>query len=71
VTQYDAATLFEHITVEAAGFSHDGARALVAMDTSGVANLYAIPTAGGEPVRLTTSAETRAPWATSPTIASV
>jgi len=57
--QYDAATLFKNIGVIAAGFSRDGSRALVAMNSSGVYNLYAIPTAGGEPVRLTTSTESQ------------
>jgi dipeptidyl aminopeptidase/acylaminoacyl peptidase len=59
VKQYEAATLFKNIGVVAAGFSHDGSRALVSMDASGVYNLYAIPTAGGEPQRLTTSNESQ------------
>jgi Tol biopolymer transport system component len=50
--QYDAATLFKNVAVIAAGFSHDGTKALVSMDASGVFNLYAIPTAGGTPQRL-------------------
>src|SRR5262245_50092667 len=64
---YDAATLFQNVRVEAADFSRDGSRALVAMDTSGVANLYAIPTAGGEPVRLTESEDAQTPAAFFPT----
>jgi dipeptidyl aminopeptidase/acylaminoacyl peptidase len=59
VKQYDAATLFKNVAVIAAGFSHDGSKALVSMDSSGVFNLYAIPTAGGEPERLTTSTESQ------------
>lgn len=59
VKQYDAATLFKNIGVFAAGFSHDGSKVLVSMDTSGVYNLYAIPTAGGEPQRVTTSNESQ------------
>jgi len=59
VKQYDAATLFKNVGVVPAGFSHDGSRALVSMDSSGVYNLYAIPTAGGEPQRLTTSTESQ------------
>src|SRR5882724_3578726 len=55
VKQYDAATLFKNVSVLAAGFSHDGAKALASMNSSGVLNLYAIPTSGGEPQRLTTS----------------
>ena len=55
VKQYDAATLFKNVGVVPAGLSHDGSKALVSMDTSGVFNLYAIPTAGGEPQRLTSS----------------
>src|SRR4051794_39828512 len=51
VKQYDAATLFKNVGVVPAGFSHDGSRALVSMDSSGVYNLYAIPTAGGAPQR--------------------
>jgi len=57
--QYDAATLLKNVGVRAAGFSHDGTKALVATDASGVYNLYAIPTAGGEPQRLTTSSESQ------------
>src|SRR5690242_603602 len=52
VKQYDAATMFKNVSVIAAGFSHDGGKALVSTDASGVFNLYAIPTAGGEPERL-------------------
>ncbi|HEY0992723.1 MAG TPA: S9 family peptidase [Kofleriaceae bacterium] len=59
VKQYDAATLFKNVNVVAAGFSHDGSKALVSTDASGVFNLYAIPTGGGEPQRLTTSAESQ------------
>jgi dipeptidyl aminopeptidase/acylaminoacyl peptidase len=59
VKQYDAATLFKNVAVVAAGFSHDGTKALVSMDASGVFNLYAIPTAGGAPQRLTTSTESQ------------
>jgi dipeptidyl aminopeptidase/acylaminoacyl peptidase len=59
VKRYEAATLFKNVAVMAAGFSHDGSKALVSMDASGVLNLYAIPTAGGEPQRLTTSAESQ------------
>jgi dipeptidyl aminopeptidase/acylaminoacyl peptidase len=59
VKQYDAAALFKNVGVVPAGFSHDGSRALVSMDASGVYNLYAIPTAGGEPQRLTTSTESQ------------
>jgi dipeptidyl aminopeptidase/acylaminoacyl peptidase len=59
VKQYDAATLFKNVAVIAAGFSHDGSKALVSTDASGVFNLYAIPTAGGEPERLTSSAESQ------------
>ncbi|HEX3481838.1 MAG TPA: S9 family peptidase [Kofleriaceae bacterium] len=59
VKQYDAATLFKNVGVVPAGFSHDGSRALVSMDSSGVYNLYAIATAGGEPQRLTTSTESQ------------
>ncbi len=59
--RYDAATLFKNVAVSAANFSHDGSRILVAMDTSGVFNLYALPTAGGEPVRLTESRESQFP----------
>jgi dipeptidyl aminopeptidase/acylaminoacyl peptidase len=59
VKQYDAATLFKNVRVAPAGFSRDGSRALVSMNTSGVFNLYAIPTAGGEPQRLTTSTESQ------------
>jgi dipeptidyl aminopeptidase/acylaminoacyl peptidase len=70
VKQYDAATLFKNVLVYAAQppggisydeFSHDGSKALVATDASGVFNLYAIPTAGGEPQRLTTSNESQLP----------
>lgn len=61
--RYDAATLFKNTAVAAANFSHDGSRILVAMDTSGVFNLYALPTAGGEPVRLTESKESQSPQA--------
>jgi dipeptidyl aminopeptidase/acylaminoacyl peptidase len=57
--RYDAATLFKNVAVSVAGFSHDGSKALVSMDASGVFNLYAIPTAGGEPQRLTTSTESQ------------
>jgi dipeptidyl aminopeptidase/acylaminoacyl peptidase len=59
VKQYAAATLFKNVGVVAAGFSHDGSKALVSMDLSGVFNLYAIPTAGGNPERLTTSTESQ------------
>src|SRR3954452_21018547 len=59
VKQYDAATLFKNVGVVAAGFSRDGSKALVSTDASGVYNLYAIPTAGGEPERLTTSGESQ------------
>src|ERR1041384_3621540 len=59
VKQYDAATLFKNVGVVPAGFSHDGSKALVSMDSSGVYNLYAIPPAGGEPQRLTTSTESQ------------
>lgn len=59
IKQYDAATLFKNVGVVIAGFSHDGSRALVSMDSSGVYNLYAIPTAGGDPQRLTTSTESQ------------
>jgi dipeptidyl aminopeptidase/acylaminoacyl peptidase len=59
VKTYSAATLFKNVGVSAAGFSHDGSKALVSMDASGVWNLYAIPTAGGEPRRLTTSRESQ------------
>ncbi|HEX3763910.1 MAG TPA: S9 family peptidase [Kofleriaceae bacterium] len=59
VKQYDAATLFKNVGVVPAGFSRDGSKALVAMDASGVYNLYAIPVAGGEPQRLTTSNESQ------------
>lgn len=59
VKQYDAATLFKNVAVFTAGFSHDGSKALVSMDSSGVFNLYAIPAAGGEPERLTTSTESQ------------
>jgi dipeptidyl aminopeptidase/acylaminoacyl peptidase len=55
VRQYAAAALFKNVAVVPAGFSHDGARALVSTDASGVFNVYAIPTAGGDPERLTTS----------------
>lgn len=55
VKQYDVATFFKNVSVAAAGFSHDGSKALVSMDSSGVFNVYAIPTAGGAPQRLTTS----------------
>jgi dipeptidyl aminopeptidase/acylaminoacyl peptidase len=61
VKQYDAATLFKNVSVLASGFSHDGTKVLASMDSSGVFNLYAIPTAGGEPQRLTTSAESQFP----------
>jgi dipeptidyl aminopeptidase/acylaminoacyl peptidase len=61
VKQYDAATLFKNVVVLASGFSHDGSKVLASMDTSGVFNLYAIPTAGGEPQRLTTSSESQFP----------
>lgn len=59
VKRYDAATLFKNVGVAAAGFSHDGSKVLVSMDVSGVFNLYAIPTAGGDPQRLTTSTESQ------------
>jgi dipeptidyl aminopeptidase/acylaminoacyl peptidase len=59
VKKYDAATLFKNTSVIAAGFSHDGSKVLVSTDASGVLNLYAIPTAGGEPQRLTTSSESQ------------
>ena len=59
VKRYSAATLFKNEGVLAAGFSHDGSKILVSMDTSGVFNLYALPTAGGAPVRLTTSSESQ------------
>lgn len=61
VKRYDAATLFKNVRVNVGGFSHDGSKVLVAMDSSGVLNLYAIPTAGGEPQRLTTSTESQDP----------
>jgi dipeptidyl aminopeptidase/acylaminoacyl peptidase len=61
VKPYDAATLFKNIGVVVGGFSHDGTKALVSMDSSGVYNLYAIPTTGGEPQRLTTSNESQYP----------
>lgn len=57
VKQYAAATLLKNVSVIAAGFSHDGSKVLVSMDSSGVPNPYAIPAAGGEPQRLTTSTE--------------
>src|SRR5258708_1472974 len=57
--QSDAAAVFKNVGVVPAGFSQDGSRALVSMDASGVYNLYAIPTAGGEPQRLTTSTESQ------------
>jgi dipeptidyl aminopeptidase/acylaminoacyl peptidase len=59
VKQYDAQTLLKNVGVRIAGFSHDGSRALVSMNASGVFNVYAIPTAGGEPQRLTTSTESQ------------
>jgi len=59
VKQYDAATLFKNVSVFAAGFSHDGTKVLVSMDSSGVYNVYAIPTAGGAPERLTSSTESQ------------
>jgi dipeptidyl aminopeptidase/acylaminoacyl peptidase len=61
VKKYDAATLFKNVAVLGAGFSHDGSKVLASMDSSGVFNLYAIPTAGGEPQRLTTSTESQFP----------
>jgi len=61
--RYAAATLFKNTAVVAGNFSHDGSRILVAMDTSGVLNLYALPTAGGPPVRLTESKESQFPEA--------
>ncbi len=57
--RYAAATLFKNVGVAAAGFSHDGSKVLTSMDPSGVYNLYAVPTAGGEPQRLTTSTESQ------------
>lgn len=57
--RYDAATLFKNVAIAPAGFSHDGSKALVAMDSSGVFNLYAIPTGGGDAVRLTTASESQ------------
>jgi dipeptidyl aminopeptidase/acylaminoacyl peptidase len=61
--RYDAATLFKNTNVIAGNFSHDGSRILVAMDTSGVHNLYALPTDGRPPVRLTESKESQFPEA--------
>lgn len=61
--RYDAATLFANTSVTAANFSADGTRILVSLDTSGVANLYALPVAGGAPVRLTESKEAQFPEA--------
>src|SRR6185503_9718074 len=75
VKQYDAATLFKNVlvvgpqfpqivnqaTISYDLFSHDGSKALVSTDASGVFNLYAVPTGGGEPQRLTTSAESQFP----------
>ncbi len=63
VKRYDARTLFSNTAVAAAGFSHDGTKVLVSSDKSGAFNLYALPVAGGEPERLTTSAESQ--WAVS------
>src|SRR5262245_54357643 len=57
VKQYDAATLFKNVNVVVGGFSHDGSKVLVSTNASGIYNLYAIPTAGGEPTRLTNSSE--------------
>ncbi len=57
--RYDAATLFKNTAVMAANFSQDGSRILASMDTTGVFNLYALPTAGGAPVRLTDSKESQ------------
>ncbi|HEY2029943.1 MAG TPA: S9 family peptidase [Myxococcales bacterium] len=59
VRRYPAGAFFKNLSVVAAGFSRDGSQALVSMNGSGVANLYAVPTAGGEPRRLTTSAESQ------------
>jgi dipeptidyl aminopeptidase/acylaminoacyl peptidase len=53
--RYAAATLFKNVGVAAANFSHDGSKILTSMDPTGVYNVYAIPSAGGEPQRLTTS----------------
>jgi dipeptidyl aminopeptidase/acylaminoacyl peptidase len=59
VRRYPAEALFKNLSIVAAGFSRDGSQALVSMNGSGVANLYAVPTAGGEPRRLTTSTESQ------------
>ena len=59
VKRYDAKTFLETTSITAVGFSHDGSKVLAAMDASGAFNLYAIPTAGGEPKRLTTSDESQ------------
>jgi dipeptidyl aminopeptidase/acylaminoacyl peptidase len=61
VKQYSVETLFKNVGVIAGGLSHDGSKALVSMDASGVFNLYAIPAVGGEPQRLTTSTDSQSP----------
>jgi dipeptidyl aminopeptidase/acylaminoacyl peptidase len=59
VKQYDAATLFKNVSVAVGGFSHDGSKVLVSTNQSGIFNLYAIPTEGGEAIRLTNSSESQ------------
>ena len=59
VKRYDAATLYKNLSIDVGGFSHDGSKLLVATNASGIFNLYAYPTDGGAPVRLTTSTESQ------------
>ncbi len=55
VTEYDAATFFDTISLAGASFSPDATRLLYTSDESGVFNVYARPAAGGPATRLTQS----------------
>lgn len=59
--RYDARTFFDTTSYattsgEGLAFSPDGRHLLISSDQGGVFNAYAVPVAGGEPVRLTASA---------------
>ena len=56
-TQYSVADLYGNTEYFGASFSPSADRILVSSNRSGVYNAYAVPTAGGEPQPLTTSAD--------------
>ncbi len=55
VRQYTIEQFLGTTGYRGASFSHDGSKILVSSDRTGVFNAFAVPVAGGEPVRLTGS----------------